>query len=186
MRGHARFWITSNICKTHVIIIVYQDMECSICLSPLTGRTGVLPCGHTFHRACVNKCSVCKCPLCQRSFDPYEVRPNFALESVMGTSTVQPACEGFIERMRSISRDRIDAIVEKSIPRVMTMIEKAARRGEQYINIRSSSLPVPWLSGSSVRTMVCRGVHDTMRSMGIKSNIFIHSETAEPVIHIHW
>ena len=163
-------------------------MECSICLSPLTTRTGVLPCGHTFHRACVIKCSVHKCPLCQRSFDPGHVRPNFALESMLsgGAIVQQPANDGFVERMRSISRERIDAIVEKSIPRVMTMIEKAARRGEQYVNIRSSSLPVPWLSGSSVRTTVCRGVHDTMRSMGIESNIFTHSDTAEPVIHIHW
>lgn len=165
-----------------------QDMECSICLSPLTGRTGMLPCGHTFHRRCVIKCLVHKCPLCQRSFDPCQISPNYALDSVLGGVQQQPSStdEGFIERMRSISRDRIDAIVEKSIPRVMVMIEKAARRGEQYVNIRSSCLPVPWLSGSSVRTTVCRGVHDIMRRMGIASNIFINSDTAEPVIHIHW
>lgn len=161
-------------------------MECAICLSSLGGRTGVLPCGHTFHRACIMRCETPKCPLCQASYVPDRVSPNFALENMLRGGALPLISEGFVERMRSISREKIDAIIEKSIPRVMILIEKAARRGETFVNIRSSALPVPWLSGSGLRRAVCRGVHDTMRSMGVDSQIFSHSETLEPVIHIHW
>lgn len=154
-------------------------MDCSVCLSSFRsgGKTVVLPCGHSFHRSCAERCTNRRCPLCQQPFEVGTLRPNFALEEIMGDT-------GFLDRMRSISMERVEALAEKSIPRVMTIIEKAARRGRRYINIPSSSLPLPWLTDAHVRASVCRRVHDTMREMGIDSCVLIGGD--QPVIHIHW
>lgn len=44
-----------------------DDDSCCICLNPLVEGLAVTPCGHVFHKACINRCEKRECPICRTS-----------------------------------------------------------------------------------------------------------------------
>lgn len=47
-----------------------DDITCSICVDPLTAGLVALPCGHVFHKRCIDRCEKRECPLCRKSLKP--------------------------------------------------------------------------------------------------------------------
>eukprot|EP01126_Amoeba_proteus_P056773 TRINITY_DN7181_c0_g1_i1.p1 TRINITY_DN7181_c0_g1~~TRINITY_DN7181_c0_g1_i1.p1 ORF type:complete len:147 (-),score=14.95 TRINITY_DN7181_c0_g1_i1:203-595(-) len=45
----------------------------------------VLPCGHTFHRSCIQ--CLTTCPLCRHSFQASKVHPNFTLIELLSSAS---------------------------------------------------------------------------------------------------
>jgi hypothetical protein len=82
-------------------LLAPSDDECAICIESLVGAsTSMLPCGHTFHSACVEKIKEYNtltsassvCPLCQQTFKSPVIQPQesvsvapFSLDSVQGS-----------------------------------------------------------------------------------------------------
>ena len=66
---------------------------CSICMEPMTQRNSKeLPCGHRFHKKCINKWKNegnRTCPLCREPFDLPEFRVTVTIEPLIDSNIYQ-------------------------------------------------------------------------------------------------
>jgi hypothetical protein len=69
VRGNTSRKLITRI-KSNMLI----DNDCSICFEPMTEKVAtLLPCGHRFHRACINQwlnTGKMNCPLCRAALNP--------------------------------------------------------------------------------------------------------------------
>lgn len=135
-------------------------VTCGICLDVMhPGTSAVLPCGHTFHRACVCEGSEEErlCPFCRCHYFPLCCPPNYVLDSLVEVvlplprkkhntlpcpDGVQMQC--FRRQTQTVFHDTICYHIQRVVPLVRRFILYAARCGRKTLFVTGAELAPSW------------------------------------------
>lgn len=88
--------VSGNLCKNGKNCHLHRDQssldECSICLNSIRRTRGIrdLPCGHSFHRRCIDswkETGKTTCPLCRNTFDDSKYKVSITIQNTENNTT---------------------------------------------------------------------------------------------------